>query len=397
LHPLRWLLCLVGVALTGLSAVAAHSFFEKALPDWPGWLQHPIEHAQALSLEIGGGSLGRIILGGGPLLALNSMLWCLIGGWMARHELLARQQGFDDSVDREVKPSATTFLVGWRKPLLTCCPSVLALALTLLLPVVIAGWTNTLLGSLGALVVSLLLPLVRVADLVLLVVVLGALAWPLMPVAVAAECCDSWEAVSRGYNSLFQRPIRFLVLTVIALGLAGLLLGVLCSYGEHVTTWQPEVRFTVFVLAAALSVSIFWSLQTLVYLHLRAAVDGVDAGEIAVGPLPREITKAPSPEDKAAEVPTTDDSSSAGRRGSVRLTLALLAAVVGSWCLTYWLFSRASRGQVEWLGWGLSDTFVPPAQGVYWLASKIAALWGVVWLALPLVTAVRRLLRREMP
>jgi hypothetical protein len=388
---------LVDVALTGLSAVAAQCVFEQALPDWPGWLQHPIEHAQALSLEIGGGSLGRISLGGGLLLALNSMLWCLIGGWIARHELLARQQGLDDRLDGEVKPSATAFLVGWRKPLLTCCPSVLAFALMLLLPMVIAGWTNTLLGSLGALVVSLLLPLVLVADLVLLVVVLGALAWPLMPVAVAAESCDSWEAVSRGYSYLFQRPIRFLVLTVIALGLAGLPLGVLCSYGEQMTAWQPEVRFTVFVLATALSVSIFWSLQTLVYLHLRAAVDGVDASEIAVGPRPREVTKAPSTEDKAAEVPTSVVSSSAGRRGSVRLTIALLAAVVGSWCLTYWLFSRASRGQVEWLGWGLSDTFVSPAQGVYWLASRIAGLWCVVWLALPLVIAVRRLLRGGMP
>lgn len=393
-QPLRSLLCLLGVVLTGLSAVVAKSVFEQAPPDWRGWQQHPMEQVQALSVEIWEGSLGRIILGGGPLLALDSMLWCLIGGWIARHELLARQRDRGASLEWIEQPSATAFLIGWRKPLLTCCPCVLAFAIMMLLPVAFAGWVNTWLGSLGAVVVSLLLPGVLLADLFLLVVVLGASAWPLMPIAVAAEFCDSWETISRSYNYFFRRPIRFLVLTVIALGLAGLPLGVLCCYAEQMTTWQPELRFTAFVLAAALSISIFWSLQTLVYLHLRSAVDGVDANEIAAGSLPpRESPKPPSPEGKAAETPTSTDNSPDGGRGLVRLTIMLLASAAGSWCLTFWLFSRASRGQVKWLGWGLSDTFVPSTKGVYRVASVIAGLWGVAWLALPLAVALRRLFR----
>jgi hypothetical protein len=200
LHPVRWLLCLVGLVLTGLSVVVAQALFEGEPPNWPGWWQQPMERLQALQSEILGGSLGRTIVRGSALLALNTALWCLIGGWIARHELVARRQGHYDTTEVRMEPRATVFLVGWWKSLLTCCPSILLMGLLLLLPVVLAGWVSIWLGSLGALVVSLLLPVVLVADLVLLVVALGAVAWPLMPVAIAAECSDQFEAVSRSYS-----------------------------------------------------------------------------------------------------------------------------------------------------------------------------------------------------
>jgi hypothetical protein len=186
-------------------------------------------------------------------------------------------------------------------------------------------------------------------------------------------------------------------LTAPALGLAGLPLGVLYLFADQMTAWQPGARQTVCLLAAALSASIFWSLQTLVYLHLRLVIDDVDASEVAVGPPPREPPKTPSPEGKAAEVPTSGDTGSAGGQRLVRRTILLFAAAVGSWCLTFWLFTRASRGQAEWLGWGLSTTLVPPAEGIYRVASVIAGLWGLVWLALPLVWAVRQLLSGRAP
>jgi hypothetical protein len=396
LHPLRWLLCLVGLILTGLSAVVAQALFGWGPLDLPGWWQQPIAHVKTLGVEIGGGSLGRTILRGGLLLALNTSLWCLIGGWIARHELVARRRESSDIVEERVEPSATALLRGWWKSLLMCCPSALFFALVLLLPMVVAGWINTWFGSPGALVVSLLLPVVLVADLALMLVALGAVGWPLMPIAVAAECGDQFDALSRGYSYIFQRPVHFLLLTAIALGLAGLPLGVLYAFADWMTTWQPEARHTVFLLAAAFSASIFWSLQTLVYLHLRLAIDGVDASEVAVGPL-RERGKTPSPDGQAAEVPATCDSGRAGGRSLVRSTILQLAAVIGSWCVTFWLFTRASSGPTEWLGWGLSETIVPPAEGVYRVASVIAGLWGVVWLALPLVRAARRLRSGRAP
>jgi hypothetical protein len=387
----------VGLVFTGLSLVAARSFFDWGPPDLPGWRRQPIEHAQALWAEFRDGSLSRTILCGGPLLALNAALWCLVGGWIARHELAARQRGRDDATEGGVGPSATAFLRGWWKSLLTCCPTVLLLALVLLLPALLAGWVSARLGGLGALLASLLLPVVLVTDLALFFVVLGAAAWPLMPVTVAAECSDVFDALARSYSYLFQRPVRFLLLTAPALGLAGLPLTVLYCFAEQMTAWPPDARQAVFLLAAALSASIFWSLETLVYLHLRSAIDGVDAGEVAVGPPPRQSRGTRSPEGEAAEAPGSGDPSPAGKRSLLTMTIKLLAAVVGSWCLTFWLFTRASGGQTAWLGWGLSETLIPPAEGVYRAASVIAGLWGVVWLALPLVWAVRQLLLGRAP
>jgi hypothetical protein len=390
-HPLRWLACLVGLVLTGLSAVVAMSFFGRGPPDVAGWWRQPSEQAQALGAEILGGSLGRLVLRGAPLLALNTALWCLIGGWIARLELVARGRGRYDTTEWRAEPSATAFLAGWWKSLLTCCPSVLVVMLLLLLPVALAGWLSAGLGSLGALVVSLLLPVLLVADLALLLVILGAVAWPLMPVTVAAECGDQFDAISRSYSYLFLRPARSLLLTATALGLAGLPLAALYPFAEPMTAWPPEARQAVFLLAAALCASIFWSLETLVYLHLRWAVDDVDAGETA-GVPPRESPGTPSPEGQAAEPPASGDSRPAGGRSLLRGTILWLAGAVGSWCLTFWLLGRASGGRAGWLGWGLGESLLPPAEGVYRVASVIAGLWGAFWLALPLVQAVRQLL-----
>jgi hypothetical protein len=393
LHPIRWFLCLVGLALTGLSAVVAQSLFGQEPPNLPGWWQQPIEHVQGLQIEIWGGSLGNAILRGGPLLALYTMLWCLIGGWIARHELVARQGTGDSTAEVPVEPSATAFLSGSWKSLLACCPLVFLFLLLLLLPVLFAGWVTTWLGGLGALFVSLLLPVVLVADLAVLLVAVGGVVWPLMPIAVAAECRDQFDAISRSYSYLYQRPIRFLLLTAIAVGLAGLPPAALYCFAEQLTAWPLEARLTLGWLAAALSASIFWSLQTLVYLHLRLVVDHVDVSEVACGPTTKEAPKTTSPKGKAAEVPASGEGSLAGKRSIVGGTLVLLAGALGSWCMTFWLFTRTSRGPAEWLGWGLSDTLFPPAEGLYRVASAIAGLWGVVWLALPLVWAVRRIRR----
>jgi hypothetical protein len=93
----------------------------------------------------------------------------------------------------------------------------------------------------------------------------------------------------------------------------------------------------------------------------------------------------PSSENKTAEPPASGGTGPVG--GAIRLRGAILAlgAVVGSWCLTYWLFTRVSSGPTAWLGWGLGETLIPPAEGAYQLASLIAGVWVVIWLAWPLV------------
>jgi hypothetical protein len=392
LHPVRWFLCLSGLVLTGLSAILAQSFFEGRPPDLAGWWQQPNEHLLALPDEIFGGSLWTMIVRGAPLLAVNAMLWCLIGAWIARHELLARRRARGDDAADDEQTSITSFLGRRGKSLLLCCPVTMCLALVMLVPVLVAGWLN--MGSPGAILVSILLPVVLLANLIFLLLAVGFIVWPLMPVAIAAEGGDQFDALSRSYSYLYQRPIRFLLLNIPALGVAGLPLAALYFLAEQMATWQPETRWTVCVLAAGLSASIYWSLQTLVYLHLRSAVDGVDANEVAVEPPTIESPKTASSKDaKAAAASIFNEGSAAGRQRTVRSMILALVMMAGTWCVTYWLFGRASQGPAEWLGWGLTGTFVPPAQGVYKGASLIAGFWGVVSLGLPLLVAVRRGLR----
>src|SRR5438105_2224644 len=92
-HPLRYLLCLAGLFLTGCSAVAAQALLEQRAPHFLDWWRQPIEHAQALWADIVERSLGGSVLCGGLLWALNAAVWSLIGGWIARHELQARLRG----------------------------------------------------------------------------------------------------------------------------------------------------------------------------------------------------------------------------------------------------------------------------------------------------------------
>lgn len=382
-HPLRWLLGLVGLGLTGFSLVAARACLNPGPLDFAGWWQQPTENADALCADILGGSVGRAVVRGGPLLAFNTMLWCLIGGWIARHHLMARRPERYDSPEKIKELSATAFLCGWWRSLLACCPLLLFLVLLFLAPVLIAGYVNAWFGGAGAVVVALLLPIVLLAGLLLLVFVLGALAWPLMPVAVAAECGDVFDALSRSVNYLFQSPIRFLLLTAIAVALAGLPLGFLFLFAESLAAWPQDARRVAVALGAGLAASQFWTLQTLVYLHLRRAIDEVGA-EVIADERSREAHQ-PTPENKTVESPVPGATRPVGGAIRLRATILTLGAVVASWCLTYWLFTRVSSGPTAWLGWGLSEDLIPPAEGAYKVASVIAGVWVAIWLVWPLL------------
>jgi hypothetical protein len=176
--------------------------------------------------------------------------------------------------------------------------------------------------------------------------------------------------------------------------------------------------WVVVLLGASLAVSIFWSLEALVYLHLRAAVDNEDSGTVA---LERQVApsaesaaakaaqaRAPDPagvemsaversKEESAAAPGRPQPASGGLLGFVRTRILLFVALVGAWCLTFWLFGRASDGPTEWLGWALSRDFVPPAAGLYKVASLIAAFWGLVWFGAPIILSVRRGLRGTAP
>ncbi len=334
-------------------------------------------------------------------------------------------RGCPNAAQMQTELTAKDFLLGWHTPLCWCCQVVLALCLVAIIPALFFGLASRWAGGFGALFVSLLLPVVLVANGSLLLLAVGVPAWPLMPMTLAAECSDAFDALSRSYNYLYDQPIRFTLLTAIAVGIAALpLLAVLYPFAEHLAEWEPAARTTVVLFAAALSASIYWSLQALVYLHLRAVADNIDASVIAVerspelkkqqaaaramvarrsgqvvdnaaelekaedAPLEEKpktpaFTEAAREAQKASPEATPDEEISGGPL--LRKSLILeFAALIGSWFLTVWLLSRFSGEAMAWLRWGLDDRLVPPAEGIYKVSSLIAGLWGLLWLSLPL-------------
>lgn len=369
LHPARWLLALPALALTAAWAALTEAWLTWQAPRWGAWLRHPGEQAAALAAALDGRTpLGVALWLSLPLLGCAGA-WCLVGGWIARHELLARRAARGGPHGHSRATGPTELVVARARALVLCCVVPVFLMLIALVPVAVAGWVNDLLGGVGALIVAVLLPLVLLSCFLLLAVGLGVPCWPLMPVAVAAEASDAFDALSRAYSYFFQRLLESVLLTAVALAAAAVPLVAASALRDEAVAWY---------LAAAVGASAFWSLEAVVYLHLRARVDQVEVGELAAAPTP----PAPPPAKAAARGPVP-------LRGAV-LGLALVA---GAWCLMAWLFEHSGGAEAGWLAWGLAEGFVPPAQGLYKVASVIAAGWGALALGLPVLVCARALRR----
>ncbi len=77
-------------------------------------------------------------------------------------------------------------------------------------------------GSLAALA-GLIWPLVLLAAFVMALLLLGVLAgWPLMWATISVEGTDSFDALSRTYAYVFQKPVRYLIYIIIAAVVGGL-------------------------------------------------------------------------------------------------------------------------------------------------------------------------------
>jgi hypothetical protein len=396
LHPVRWTVGLVGVAFTWLIVPIAEPLFIGSAPDWAGWWTDAAGRARDLGAAIADRSPLAIAIRLGPLLTALIAGWCLVGGWIARQELVIRYRARPGQFDPPESVRGPTGLVVAKVKQLALCPvAVFSLLAVTLFPGLFAGVVNDWFGGVGAIVVAVLLPVVLIANLVLLVLAAGLVAWPLMPAAVAAEQSDVFDALSRAYNYAFERPFRFMLLMTLAAGVAGLPLAVVLGPLADTVRGQPVVV----ALAAGLSVSIFWSNITLVYLHLRCKVDETDAFELVEPPEPHAeaaVTAAAPEGAPATPDPAKPDPAKpnpAKHQGLV-FNFAILPFVYGSWFLTAWLIRRSGGDDGRWLDWGLADGFVPQAGGLRTLAATFGLIWGIAWFVLPIVVAVRPLFKR---
>ena len=238
-------------------------------------------------------------------------VWALLGGAISR--IAAVQLAAEERI-------------GWGAALRFAAskwPSYFAAPLLPLLGVVLVAvplWVLGLLLRLDAGVVlgGLLWPLALLAGLVMALLLLGlGFGWPLMWATISTEGTDSFDALSRSYAYLFQRPLRYLfyVLVAVVLGGLGWLLvrnfaaaviwlsywaagwgsgsdriariaeiqgvgsesgGMARFGGRMIHFWASCVRF----LAVGFFYGYFWTAASAIYLLLRRDVDATETDEV---------------------------------------------------------------------------------------------------------------------
>jgi hypothetical protein len=137
--------------------------------------------------------------------------------------------------------------------------------------------------------VSIFLPVVLATSLVIVVLLAGIISYGIMPATIAAEGSDVFDALSRGYSYVYQRPLQFLGAWGFSLAISALpLAGVFRLLHEFPNLFGPAGRPILEVAGAALSLSCFWTLQSLVYLKMRRLVDETRENQIWDGPIVKE-------------------------------------------------------------------------------------------------------------
>lgn len=304
LSPARLLAVLLGLALTQL--LLAIPLLVQQQPF--SFLQLPWELVQEL---VAGGSR-KVVFWGLILGGLIGAIWGLAGGWIAWLEYRAQ-------IPDELADSVFTFLQ--RKAHTLCMPVVLVLLFVSLL--IVLGWVASAINLLlpwgiGATLLALSLPFLMLLAFVVVVCVVGCVALPIMPAATAAEGSGSFDAVSRGFTYLFQRPLEYALWWGLALLLASLPLagGLSLARGEQPLV-SPQAGLVLLWIGLIVSLALFWSLQPLVYVKMRRRVDHVEETELWTG-VEEETQPTPPPplpeEERGRKQPL-----SASRRGGGRV------------------------------------------------------------------------------
>lgn len=245
--------------------------------------------------------------------AWSVAVWGLFGGAIARIAAVYLTYGEAIGPLAALRASARK----WRSTV--GAPLLVALAVVLLaLPLVFAGLL--LRSDVMALLLGLSWIVALVAGAALAIVAIGlAFGWPLMWSTVAVERTDAFDAISRGFAYLFQRPLH-LLFYVVVVSLLGMLAQVAVELAVTATTVATDaavsvgagkgrlgdlgvdgngvsqhvsdvgaigggaIQFWTSVLRAAAAyfpLAYFWPASTAIYLLLRRGIDGGEMTDVA--------------------------------------------------------------------------------------------------------------------
>jgi hypothetical protein len=280
----------------------------------PYWSHNPITGPWMLLTSPAGGALlntGLSISGVACLILcglLGVAIWAFFGAAICR--MAAVQLAADEQVGwgAALRFACRKWPAYFAAPLLPIGGVLLAA-----IPVVVLGFIMRV--NVGLLLGGLLWPLALVAGLFMALLLLGVLfGWPLMWATISAEGTDSFDALSRTYAYVFQRPLHYLFYTVVA-GLLGWLGWLLVQNFAAGVVWMAYwaagwgsgsgqiqsiigsgdplsgvgyagavlVRFwagCVKLLAVGYLFSYFWTAAVAIYFLLRREVDATETDEV---------------------------------------------------------------------------------------------------------------------
>jgi len=233
----------------------------------------------------------------------------------------------------------------------------LAAALALCIPASIFGLLMTF--DFGAAIVSLVWPLVLAIGTAMALLLLGlTYAWPLIVSSAACEGQNSFDAMTRAFAYVFQRPLHCLGYAVVAMlfgGFCWLIAANLCSsvidlsywassWGANLGSGENAARIEVLqgvatdvetsatlgfaqdtmafwngmirTIAASFLYGLFWCMASAVYLLLRKDVDDTEMDEIYIVDERRTYELPPLKSDESGvpqvQTPTPAEETEAG-------------------------------------------------------------------------------------
>jgi len=114
-----------------------------------------------------------------------------------------------------------------------------------------------------------------------------ALGWPLMFAAISAEGSDAFDAVSRGFSYVYQRPIQFVFYHLCNLVIYTI--GIIIAYVIfHKTITQIGNDYdptSLMIIFNSFAFAYFWSSQTVIYFLLRRSCDATPYNQVFLGEI----------------------------------------------------------------------------------------------------------------
>lgn len=161
--------------------------------------------------------------------------WALFGGAVTRIAAVQATRGEKIGLREAVNFTLKRFLSYLMAPLFP-----LAVVIIIGVGMVIFGWVQ-MIPFLGDIFLDgLLWWLMLICGVVIAVSLVGLVGWPLMSATISTEGTDSWEAVSRSYSYVFQKPWHYLWYALVAVGYGSVLvffIGLMSSLTVYLAKW----------------------------------------------------------------------------------------------------------------------------------------------------------------